>query len=99
MTHIGCGGVQIHRIRAKARFKRDFRKLDPPLQDLVEKKLKDLMKNPRPSGLGFEKLQGYRKPNINTIHITGNYKLSMEIDGDLAIIRRVGNHDLIDRTP
>jgi plasmid maintenance system killer protein len=40
------------------------------------------MANPRPPGLRFEKLQGYRRPDIYTIHVTGNFKISMEIEGN-----------------
>lgn len=49
--------------------------------------------------LGFEKLKGYRRPDIYTIHIEGNYKASFEIIGSEAVFRRIGNHDKIDRAP
>jgi hypothetical protein len=70
------------------------------MQSRVDEKLEDLLKNPRPSGLAFEKLKGYANPSIYTVHITGNYKLSFEIiEGSLAFLRRVATHDEIDRAP
>jgi mRNA-degrading endonuclease RelE of RelBE toxin-antitoxin system len=75
------------------------KKLPHEIKQLVPEKLQDLLKNPFPAGLRFEKLKGYRRPDIYTIHITGNYKISFEIEGTLAKLRCVGNHNDIDRTP
>lgn len=80
-------------------FKRDYKKLDTQMKDRVDAKLDDLLKDPRPPGLRFEKLKGYRRPDIYTIHVTGNYKISLEIAGTDARLRRVGPHNYIDRTP
>ena len=99
MTEVGTGGVSIATWSASAVFKRQYRKLSKQMQVLVDAKLKDLVKNPMPPGLRFEKLKGYRNPDVYTIHITGNYKLSLEIKGPAAHIRKVGNHDDIDRSP
>lgn len=99
MPVIGAGGVVITEIALKPSFRRNYRKLTPDLQALVDQKLRDLMADPRPPGLRFEKLQGWRNPDVYTIHVTGNYKISMEIHGGQATLRRVGNHDKIDRSP
>jgi len=99
MTHIGSGGVQITTVELKKCFKRDFKKLDPQLKKLTEDKIEDLYKYPHPPGLRFEKLSGIRNPDVYTFHVTGNYKVSLEIYGSTASLRRVGNHDLIDRSP
>lgn len=56
-------------------------------------------RNPRPPGIRFEKLKGYSNPDIFTIHVTGNYKLFMDIVSSEARLRRVGTHDEIDRAP
>lgn len=70
------------------------------LQARVDEKIQDLLKNPRPPGLGFEKLKGYANPSVYTVHITGHYKLSFEIiEGNVAFLRRVATHDEIDRAP
>ncbi len=99
MTQVGSGGVVITGLQRTTRFVRDYGKLTPDLQLLVDAKLHDLFANPRPPGLGFEKLKGYRRPNIYTLHVTGNYKISLEIAGNIAILRRVAPHDEIDRAP
>ena len=99
MTVVGRGGVVIKSVDYRARFQKDYSCLARELQELVEAKIKDLLKDPRPPGLRFEKLKGIRNPSVYTIHVTGNYKISFEIIGDCAILRRVANHDTIDRTP
>lgn len=99
MTVTGAGGVVIRRLQTTERFVRDYRKLDAALSGRVDDKLRDLLKDPRPPGLRFEKLKGYRRPDIYTLHVTGNFKISLEIEGDLAVLRRVGCHDVIDRAP
>jgi mRNA-degrading endonuclease RelE of RelBE toxin-antitoxin system len=99
LTDVGAGGVVIERWSKSKRFHKDYDKLTIDLRDLVDGKLQDLAKNPRPPGLRFEKLNGYSKPSIYTIHVTGNYKASMEIESSHAYLRRVGTHDEIDRAP
>ncbi|MFH0341448.1 MAG: hypothetical protein ACHBNF_04815 [Chromatiales bacterium] len=42
-------------------------------------KPKALRQDPIPSGLRFEKLQGYSNPEIFTFHVDGNYKVSLEV--------------------
>lgn len=99
MTQVGAGGVVIARWSKTKRFHKDYDKLTIEQRDLVDSKLQDLSKDPRPSGLRFEKLKGYNDPPIYTAHVTGNYKMSMEISGSDATLRRVGTHDDIDRAP
>ena len=99
MTVVGSGGVVIQTIDYKTRFKKDLSKLDNVLRDTAIAKIEDLLKSPRPPGLAFEKLKGCRNPDIYTVHVTGNCKISMEIVGNQAILRRIANHDEIDRAP
>jgi mRNA-degrading endonuclease RelE of RelBE toxin-antitoxin system len=99
VTEVGAGGVVIARWRKSKRFHKDYYRLAVELRDHVDQKLQDLTKDPRPPGLRFEKLKGYSSPDIYTIHVTGNYKLSMSIEGSSAQLRRVGTHDEIDRQP
>ena len=99
MTEVGAGGVVVQGWSATPTYQRKYRKLTSDLQGRVDKKLDDLQKNPRPPGLDFEKLKGYQNPDIYTIHITGNYKLSFELNGATALLRKVGTHDEIDRAP
>lgn len=99
MTVVGSGGVDITQFVFTKGFERQYKKLPPEIKKLIPDKLNDLQNTPRPAGLRFEKLKGYSNPNIYTIHITGNYKLSFEIDGNIAHLRCVGNHNEIDRNP
>lgn len=99
MTVTGAGGVVIEKIAFSDKFKKQFQKLSPEIKELVPKKLEDLKKQLRPAGLKFEKLKGYHRPDIYTIHITGNYKISLEIVGTEARLRCIANHDTIDRSP
>jgi mRNA-degrading endonuclease RelE of RelBE toxin-antitoxin system len=93
MTQTGLGGVVIKTITPSTSFHRQFKKLPQDIQKILPDVFRDLLKSPRPAGLGFEKLKGYKKPNIYTVHITGNYKLSFEINGSDAKLRCVGNHN------
>jgi mRNA-degrading endonuclease RelE of RelBE toxin-antitoxin system len=99
LTEVGTGGVVIARWAKTKRFHKDYDKLTIDLRNQVDSKLQDLAKNPRPPGLRFEKLKGYDKPPIYTVHVTGNYKMSMEVSGSDATLRRVGTHDEVDRAP
>jgi mRNA-degrading endonuclease RelE of RelBE toxin-antitoxin system len=99
MTLVGVGGMRIQAMQPTERFERDYKKLTAEQQNLVDDKLKLLLVNPRPPGLRFEKLKGYQRPLIYTIHITGNYKLSFAIEGNTAVLRRIDTHDVIDRAP
>lgn len=99
MTEVGTGGVQITAWSFTNRFRRQYKKLTADQKKLCDSKLEDLKQDPMPPGLRFEKLNGYRKPSIYTIHLDGNYKLSMEINGTTAILRNVGTHNEIDRGP
>jgi hypothetical protein len=99
VTEVGAGGVVIKRWSKSKRFHKDYDKLSLQLRDLVDQKLQDLAQDPRPPGLKLEKLKGHSNPDIYTIHITGNHKASMEIDGSNASLRRVATHDEIDRAP
>ncbi len=99
MTQVGAGGVRITEWSLAKRFQRQYKKLTGEQQKLCDDKLADMLKDPMPPGLRFEKLQGYRKPSLYTIHLDGNYKLSMEITGTKAHLRNVGTHNDIDRGP
>lgn len=96
MTRVGAGGVVITRLMKTRRFERDYLRLGDRRVDRV---LEALMQNPMPPGLRFEKLKGHHSPDIYTVHVTGNYKISMSIEGATATLRRLGTHDDIDRAP
>lgn len=99
MTVTGAGGLVITAWRKSKRFHREYDKLTIDMRDRVDEKLQDLVKPNRPPGLVFEKLKGHADPDIYSIHITGNYKVTMEIEGSRAFLRRVAPHDDIDLAP
>lgn len=88
-------------VEAYPRFVSDVKRLPDNVRDFLKSALQDLIKDPRPKRIRFEKLKGKNKPPIYTIHVTPNHshKLSFEINGDVAILRRVDTHKVIDRTP
>lgn len=84
-----------------AGFKRSVQRLSPEIRAQLQQALKDLKSDPQPGRLKLEKLKGYKNPFIYTIHFTGNnsHKLSFELKGDVAVMRRAGTHKQIDRCP
>lgn len=104
MTIVGSGGIRFAKFYRSKRFVKEVQKLDAKLRVRTLERIEALLDHPFPSGIGFEKLGGYSDPDIYTIHVTGNYKVSLhavqENDGGLsAFIRRVGTHNEIDRCP
>lgn len=82
-------------------FKGSYSKLPDNIKTYVLSALDVLLLNPQPKRIRLEKLRGNNKPSIYTIHVTPNHshKLSFEIKGDIAILRRVDTHKVIDRAP
>ncbi|HFD80453.1 MAG TPA: hypothetical protein ENK05_08715 [Gammaproteobacteria bacterium] len=96
-----AGGIRITRVRTTKRFEKDYKKLPDVIKDQVDICLRLLLDDPMPGRLRFEKLNGYRNPNIYSIHVTRNHshKLTLEIEDNVATLRRVGTHKTIDRSP
>lgn len=82
-------------------FQNDYRALDAEVKAAAKEALSVLLRDPQPKKLRLEKLSGYKRPGIYTIHITANHshKLSFELVDGIAVARRIGTHKLIDRTP
>lgn len=99
MTEVGAGGVIITAFEPSRRYSKEYRKLTDAMRELVDGKLEDLLSEVRPPGLRFEKLKGESNPDIYSIHVTGNYKITFELNGSTAFLRRVATHDEIDRAP
>ncbi len=83
------------------RFKRELRAIPPEIQRLALIALQDLVRQPIPKRLRFEKLSGHKNPSIYTVHVTPNHshKASFELVGTIAVMRRIGTHKEIDRVP
>ncbi|GEM_PF-948193 len=91
------GGRRIASVSFTKTFKRDYKRLAPERKQEVDQALRDLLRDPRPQYLRFEKLKGYTDPPVYTIHSSAKFKISMEIDGEHALLRHVGHHDELDR--
>ncbi|AOJ74669.1 hypothetical protein WJ35_06000 [Burkholderia ubonensis] len=93
--------MAIKSIRRKARFQKEYDGLTDELRGQVDDALRDLMSDPIPAGRRFHSLNGFKNPKIYTIDVTSNkaYKISVEIDGTCATLRRVATHREIDRAP
>ncbi|MDQ1832262.1 type II toxin-antitoxin system RelE family toxin [Massilia scottii] len=94
------GIPRITTVTRNERFDKDFKSLPPDIQIAAKEAIKDLFKHPIPGSRRFHALQGYRNPKVFTIDILANhaYKISLEIEGQNANLRRVGTHKLIDRS-
>lgn len=98
---MSSNGPHIKRLRKLPEFEKCFKRLSVGVQKDVVSAVEDLLKYPIPAVRRFHSLTGYRNPKIFTIDVYANksYKISMEIDGDSAILRRVGTHKQIDILP
>lgn len=85
--------------------KKSFQNSYKALSDDIKQAFKDayplLLEFPQPSKLRLHGLTGIRNPKVYTIDITTNHshKLSFELNGDIAVFRRIGTHKDIDRKP
>lgn len=82
-------------------FQNSYRALPGDIKEAFKVAYRLLMTDPQPKKLRLEKLSGYKRPGIYMIHITQNHshKLSFELVGTVAELRRIGTHKEIDRTP
>jgi len=96
-----AGGIKVNQVDTTVRFDRDFNKLPEEIKEHAKKCIASLLDDPMPSSIRFEKLRGFKNPNIFTIHVTSNHshKASMEITDGVAILRRIRSHKLIDANP
>ena len=75
-------------------FERDYRNLPESLQEVVDKQLILFCENPRHPSINLKKMKGYQ--NIWRGKVTGGYRFTVHIDGDVYVFRRVGSHDILD---
>lgn len=82
-------------------FKKQYQKLEPTLKEATKEAIDDLYKTPLPASLRFHSLGGYKNPKLYTVDVCSNksHKISMEIDGEIAILRKIATHKEIDRAP
>ncbi|SMB27112.1 protein of unknown function [Sterolibacterium denitrificans] len=87
--------------RTRTSFVRSFQALPDEIARLAAKAIAALLQDPLPKRLRFHKLEGYRNPKIYTIDITQNHshKISLELIGTVAVLRKAATHKEIDRAP
>lgn len=85
------------RFRFLSRFKRAYKKLPKELQEQVDRKLELLSENPKHPSLRVKRVK--KTQDIWEATITMNCRITFQIEGDLYIMRNVGEHDHVLRKP
>lgn len=83
------------RIRRTDRFKKDYQKLPPEIQQRVDQKLRLLVQDFRHPSLRVHKLRGVE--GLWEFSVTMNYRVIFEIEEDCLILLAVGPHRIVDR--
>lgn len=92
------------KIKRADSFKKDFKNLDAQQRKALESCVQDLLKPIIPEGRRFHVVDR-GTPKVFTVDLYKNvttHKVSLEIDSNdpqLVILRRVGQHKDIDRSP
>lgn len=76
-------------------FVKDYQRLTSQIQQQIDKQIERLAENPRHPSLQTKKMEGH--PNIWEVRITGGYRMTLQINGDICLLRRVGTHDTLKR--
>lgn len=81
------------RLLPTERFRHDYERLSPNLQSRVNDALDQLLANPRHPSLHFKKMQG--TAGVWELRVTQGYRLTLQIEQDLYVLRRIGTHDIL----
>jgi mRNA-degrading endonuclease RelE of RelBE toxin-antitoxin system len=76
-------------------FKRDYHYLPENIQKQIDEQIIRLLDNPKHPSLRMKKMEGSH--GIWEARITGGYRMTLQIDGDTYLLRRVGCHDVLKR--
>jgi len=79
------------RILTTRRYEKAFERLPKEIQDLADKKIALLVKNPRHPSLRVKKIGGTK--GIWESSITMNYRVTFEILEGEYLLRNIGSHD------
>lgn len=80
-------------IEATRTFIKLYKKLPAEIQKRVKKSLTLFQENPSHPSLGHKKIGGYT--NIYEMRVSQNYRITYTREGDRAILRKEGTHDLL----
>ena len=79
------------------RFKKAFEKLDPVVRERVLEAIETLKTHPEQPGLRLKKIQGF--DDIYAIRVGRNYRVTLNIDDGVAVLRNVATHDKLYDNP
>ncbi len=80
------------KFRVTAFFQKDYARLPKNIQKKVDKQLIYLSENPQHPSLRLKKLVG---TELFEIRVDLKYRLTLRVMGDIAELRRVGPHDIL----
>lgn len=82
-------------------FSRDVGRAPEDVVEASKDALKKLKEHAAAGSLRLHPLKGYGMPTIFKIDVLANcsWQLTFELDGDVAILRRLATHKQIDRRP
>ncbi len=83
------------RISFTAPFKKDYKKLPANIQEQVDTQIERLLQNPGHPSLYMKKMEGHA--SVWEIRISKGYRITLQIDADTYLLRRVGTHDILKR--
>jgi len=73
-------------------FKRDFARLPPELQSHAEKQIRLLLEDRTYPSLRLKKLKG--RKDLWEVRVTKGFRIFLTFEENLAVLYRVGAHDL-----
>ncbi len=74
-------------------FSRDYERLPAHIKERVNKQVELLSANPSHPSLRLKKMR--RPDNIWEARLTQGYRITLQIAGDVAFLRRIGTHDIL----
>ena len=83
------------RLRKEKQFERDFDVLPERIKRQAATKFAIFVKNPRHPSLKTKKMEG--QGDIWEGRISGDYRFTFKIEGDLCKLRRIGTHEIYRR--
>lgn len=83
------------KVEATRPFEHDYSRLPAQVKDQVDKQLGLLVTNPRHPSLRLKRVQS--TGGIWEARVNRAYRMTLEIVGEICILRRVGTHDILNR--
>lgn len=81
------------------RFIKDYKNLDPKIQDKIEDVIQVLGTDRFYPGLKTKKVQGIPKPWAGKVweaYIDGSFRITYHLENDTIVLRRCGTHQIYD---